>query len=126
MKLHKSQTASMPALEYLPAAAETEYKVGMGLTLGETAAKVAATAVPEYICMANSKGEATVPAIRVLAGETYEAPLAVDGSALKVGNKVTIDSDGIRVTATTASGVAKIVGFATELKAAGDGVFIKF
>lgn len=126
MKLHKSQTASQPALEYIPAATATAYKVGMGLTLGETAAKVAATAVPEYICMAEVTGATSIPAIRVLQGETYEAKLSAAGSALKVGDKVTIDADGIRVTATTASGVAKIVGFATELKAAGDGVYIKF
>ena len=45
---------------------------------------------------------------------------------VKVGDKVTIATDGIRVTATTASGVAKIVEFAKGTKATGDTVLIKF
>lgn len=129
MKLHTSQNASIPALENLPCAAGTEYKIGMGLVVSAgAAAKVGATATPEYICMSEKKGVAGqyVQAIRVLKGETYEAKLSEAGSALKIGNKVTIDADGIRVTATTASGVAQITGFMTEEQAAGDAVLVKF
>ncbi len=129
MKLHTTQNASVPALENLPCAADTEYKIGMGLAVsGGAAAKVSATAAPEYICMSEKTGAAgeTVQAVRVLKGETYEAMLSAAGSALKVGDLVTIAADGIRVTATTSGGVAKIVGFMTEEKATGDGVLIKF
>ena len=129
MKIHQTQTASYPGLEYLPCSAGTDYKAGQALvvTAGVATPATGATA-PTYICFANKTGKAddTVQAIRVLKGEVFEAPLSVDGSALKIGDKVTIAADSIKVTATTNSGVAEIVGFCTEAKAAGDGVLIRF
>ena len=129
MKLYQSQSASQPALEQVPCGAGTAYKIGMALSVSaDAAAKTAATAVPEYICVANKIGAAGefVQAIRVSKDDTYEAALSAAGTALKIGDKVTLDADGIRVTATTASGVAQIIGFKTKEKAAGDGVLIKF
>ena len=128
MKLYQSQSASQPALEQVPCGAGTAYKIGMALSVSaDAAAKTAATAVPEYICVANKTGAAGefVQAIRVSKDDTYEA-LSAAGTGLKIGDKVTLDADGIRVTATTASGVAQIIGFKTKEKAAGDGVLIKF
>lgn len=129
MKLYQRHDASETPLELVPCTAGTEYKVGMGLTVAsDGSAKVAATSAPEYICVAEKTGVAgeSVQAIRVDAADTYVANLSAAGTSLKVGDKVTIDTDGIRVTATTTSGVAKIVGFKTGAKAAGDGVLIKF
>ncbi len=134
MKLYQAHGASQPALELVPCGADTAYKIGMGLTVSaDAAAKVSAQAVPEYICMANKTGVAGefVQAIRVNKDDTYEAVLSADGAELKIGDKVTIDADGIRVTATTtvsnaAVGVAQIISFMTKEKASGDGVLIKF
>lgn len=129
MKLHTTQTASYPALVEVPCAAGTEYKIGMALNVTAGAAALASgTTVPTHICFAKKTGVEgeTVQAIRVLKGETFEAPLPADGAALKIGDKVTIAADGIGVTATTTSGIAQIVGFMTEAKAAGDGVLVKF
>ena len=129
MKIHQTQTASYPGLEYLPCSAGVEYKAGQALAMSGGAATLATGATaPAYICFSEKEGKAdeTVQAIRVLKGEVFEAPLSVDGSALKIGDKVTIAADSIRVTATTTSGVAEIVGFCTEAKAAGDGVLIRF
>lgn len=129
MKIHQTQTASYPGLEYLPCSAGVEYKPGMALTItGGAAVAATGATVPTHICYAAKTGKAneTVQAIRVLKGEVFEAPLSVDGSGLKVGDKVTIAADSIKVTATTSSGVAEIVGFCTEAKAAGDGVLIRF
>jgi hypothetical protein len=39
---------------------------------------------------------------------TFGVPLSVAGTALKVGQKVTIAADGLAVTATTENGVAQI------------------
>ena len=82
---------------------------------------------PEYICQAEKTGAVgeTIQAIAVLPGEIYEAALSEAGSSLKVGDKVTIATDGIRVTATTASGVAKIVELTNGTKVAGDTALIK-
>lgn len=129
MKIHQTQTASYPGLEYIPCAAGTAYLPGQALAVSAgTAALATGTTVPTHICTAKKTGAdgETVQAFRVLKGEVFEAPLSVDGSALKIGNKVTIAADGIRVTATTTNGIAEIVGFCTEAKAAGDGVLIRF
>lgn len=134
MKLYQRHDASLPPLELVPCAASTAYKIGMGLVIsGDSAAKVGAQEVPEYICMSNKTGAAGefIQAIRVSKDDTYVAALSAAGTDLKVGDKVTIDADGIRVTATTtasnaAVGVAKIVAFGTSEKASGDDVLIKF
>ena len=39
----------------------------------------------------------------------FQAPLTAVGTALKVGDKVTLSADGLGVTAATAAGVAEIV-----------------
>lgn len=129
MKLYQTHSASQPALEKIPCTASAEYKIGMGLTVGSGgSAKVAATGTPEYICMSEKTGVTGefIQAIRVSKEDTYETTLSAAGTDLTVGDKVTIDTDGIRVTATTTSGVAKIVAFKTAGKASGDGVLIKF
>lgn len=129
MKIHQTQTASYPGLEYLPCSANVGYKAGQALVIsGGVAALATGTTVPEYICFANKTGAAgeTVQAIRVLKGEVFEAPLSAAGTLLKIGDKVTIAADSIGVTATTTNGIAEIVGFTTELKAVGDGVHIRF
>lgn len=129
MKLYQRHDASQTPIELVPCTAGTAYKVGMGLTVAsDGSAKVAATSAPEYICVADKTGVAgeSVQAVRVDTADTYVAKLSAAGTSLKVGDKVTIDADGIRVTATTTSGVAKIVGFTTAAKAAGDSVLIKF
>lgn len=129
MKLHVSQTMLANPLVELPCAAGTAYKIGQALVVANDVASLATGATkPEYICQAEKTGTAgeTVQAIAVLPGEIYEAALSEAGSSLKVGDKVTIATDGIRVTATTVSGVAKIVEFTNGTKNAGDPVLIKF
>lgn len=129
MKLYKRHDASQPELELIPCTASTEYEIGMGLTVAaDGSTVVGATEVPEYICMTKKKGIAgeQIQAIRVDSADTYIAKLSAAGTSLKIGDKVTIDTDGIKVTATTESGVAKIIGFMTAEKASGDDVLIKF
>ena len=43
--------------------------------------------------------------IRVLPTTVFEVPAAADQSALAVGSKVTLHTDGLQVTATTSGGV---------------------
>lgn len=129
MKLHTSTTTQASPLVEIPAAAGTGYKIGQGLTVASGTASLAGASVkPEYICMSEKTGVAGdyIQAIAVIPGEIYEAQLSASGASLKVGDKVTLDADAIRVTATTASGVAKITGFATEAKDIGDAVLVKF
>lgn len=128
MKVHTTQTASYPGLEYLQCS-EMEYKAGQAVKMeGGVAVLAAGTTVPTHICFSQKEGKEgeTIQAIRVLKGEVFEAPLSASGAALKIGDKVTIAEDGVRVTAATSGGIAEIVGFATEAKAEGDGVLIRF
>lgn len=126
MMLEKTETQSYPGLEYLPSGNGTEYKIGQCLKIASGVAALGADE-PEYICFGERTGKTgdLIPAIRILAGETYAAPLSQAGTALKIGDKVSIASDGIRLTATT-GGIAEIIGFATASKAAGDLVYVKF
>lgn len=126
MKLHTQDTMSYPPIEMIPADAGVTYAIGQGLVItANKAALVGATAAPTYICV-GAVDNGAVPAIRVQKGHVYGAPLSAAGTALNVGDKVTIDADAIRVTATTTSGIAEIVGFSTSLKASGDLVYIRF
>jgi len=126
MKLHTNDNMSQPPIELIPADSAVTYAIGQGLVItANKAALVGATAAPTYICVGVAEnGE--VSAIRVQKGHTYAAPLSAAGTALAVGDKVTHAADAIRVTATTTSGIAEIVGFETAAKAVGDLVYIKY
>lgn len=116
------------SLEYLPAAAITP-KVGLALVF--TSGKLTtcgATVKPEYICM--TEGNAAVaagtdiPVLRVDDSTVFAAPATASMASVNLGDKVTIHTDGMRVTATTTSGVAEIVG--REGTAVGDIQYIRF
>ena len=122
---HHFDKGTVPPIEYNVGKAGEEFTVGETLTLGgDGLTKCAATAVPTHICVGPRMADDTVPATRVQADIEYTAPLTADGAALKVGDKVTISADGLGVTATTASGVAKLA--ALEGTGVGDRVRVRF
>ena len=92
-------------------ATEGSYEVGDALALdAETGLlKIAAgTVKPQYISAAKKTvtAEDAILAVNpVYEGQEWKAKFAVDGSAVKVGSKVTIDTTGRQVTATTTGGV---------------------
>lgn len=129
MKLHKYDQISSTPLVYLPKTAAEAFDVGEGVVITSGAAtKVGATVKPTYICMGVSAAADTenIPAVRVNPDMEFGAILQAAGTALNVGDKVTIHTDGVKVTATTTSGVFEITGFATAAKAAGDEVYGRF
>lgn len=90
-----------------------------GATLGEALAqtsgrltKCGATATPEFIAMASRTAEATsvtpLPVERVKEDVEYSATSTATVAATLIGNKVTLHTDGLSPTATTASGVFEI------------------
>lgn len=100
--------------EMQPAAAITP-KIGLALVFsGGKLAICGATAVPEYICMTESDsavGAGTmIPVIRVNHRVVFSVPATAAMTSVALGSKVTLHTDGLQVTATTASGVAEIVG----------------
>ncbi|MEG2938659.1 MAG: hypothetical protein RR829_00380 [Oscillospiraceae bacterium] len=129
MKLaHRGITSAEPMVQ-LPMTAAVGYKVGQGLVITNgAAALVGASAAPTHICVCEAAGAAGgfVSAIELQRDMIFEAELSAAGTALTLGSKVTNDADSRRVTATTASGVAEIVGFPDGTKGIGDHVFIKY
>lgn len=107
LKLYKRDTFTTAPVERVPAAVGAAYKPGQALTVTDGAAATA-TGAPLYIAQGPAAG-GTVPCIRVHHDMVFQAPLTAVGTALKVGDKVTLSADGLGVTAATAAGVAEIV-----------------
>lgn len=112
-KIHSTDNGHVPCIEYLPAGAITP-KVGMALIQsgGNLAVATGANA-PTYISMCERESACTagdlIPVIRVDKGTIYETSFAAAATSIKLGAKVTLHTDGMQVTATTASGVAEVV-----------------
>lgn len=113
--------------EYQPAAAMA-VKYGEALYFSNgVLIKGTSTAVPEYISMfeGTTVSGQIIPVVAVCEDEIYETTLSAAGTSLKLGDKVTIATDAVRVTATTTDGVAEIVQFMGD-KSSGSKVRIKF
>ena len=100
-------------IEYLPAAAITP-KMGLALTqTGGQLAVASGTTAPSYICMceraeACEAGE-IIPVLRVGRDIIWETTAQAAMTSINLGDKVTLHTDGLQVTATTTSGVAEVV-----------------
>lgn len=112
-KIYSTDDNRVPGIEYLPASAITP-KVGMALTqtTGQLALATGATA-PTYISMCEKDGECTagdiIPVIRVNHDMIFETEFSAAADSVKLGSKVTLNTDALKVTATTTSGVAEVV-----------------
>lgn len=127
-KIHKVDDGHNLPFEYLPAAAITP-KAGMALTVsgGKVTTASGATA-PTYICMVEKEAAVeagtVIPVVRVGKEVIWETEASVSVAAVAIGTKVTIDSTGLMVTATSADGVAEVV--AKDGDAAGSKVYVRF
>lgn len=123
----RNVTAIEPMLEM--EAGET-IAVGTLLKVNNTGkvVKTTGTTAPVYYAMGKSH-DGKVNVVQVLKDMEFEAEVVASEGAnsLVVGNKVTIGSDGLTVTATTTSGVAEIVALPDgALAATGGRVIIRF
>ena len=112
--------------EYMEASALGACKVGMALTMTDgKLAKATATVRPSYISMFEgtvASGD-RIPVVRVLPDTRFKTQLSAAGTALKVGDKVTIDTTAMLATNTTTSGVLELVEIlGTEI---GDSVIVR-
>ena len=126
--IHSVDDNRVLGLEYLPCSAITP-KVGMALvqTSGHLALASGTTA-PTYISMCERDTACTagelIPVVRVQQDIIFGVPAQAAMTSVKLGDKVTIYTDGLQVTATTASGVAEVVGM--DGTAAGSTVLVRF
>lgn len=119
-KIYSTDDNRVPGIEYLPASAITP-KVGMALTqttgqltqtTGQLALATGATA-PTYISMCEKDSKCTagdiIPVVRVGKDMILETTFEAAATSIKLGDKVTLHTDGLQVTATTTDGVAEVV-----------------
>jgi hypothetical protein len=89
--------------------------VTLGEALSQTSGrltKCGATSTPEFIAMKTQSAETTsvtpIPVIRVTENQEWKNTSNATVASTLVGNKVTLHTDGLVVTATTGSGVFEI------------------
>ena len=126
--LHSVDGGIVPAYEYLPCGA-IQPQVGLSLTVTSGNLAVASgTTAPSYISMREEdKAVAAgtiIPVIKVRDHIVFETTFSAAATSIKVGDKVTISSDGLQVTATKTGGVAEIVWM--EGTASGSKVRVRF
>lgn len=127
-KVHSTDDGRVPGIEYLPCGAITP-KVGMALTQTAGNLAIAAGGVkPTYISMCERETACAagdvIPVMRVQPDMIFETEWSAAATAVKLGNKVTLATDGLKVTATTTDGVAEVVGI--DGTAAGNTVRVRF
>ena len=113
----------------LPTTASETYKQGEALVLSSGAlTKCGATTKPTHIAgrdyAAPATGNKPLPCYEIFEGYELETTLQAAGTSLNIGDKVTLHTDGLQVTATTSSGVAEIVNLIET--AVGGRVIVKF
>lgn len=105
---------NFPLVTVLPTTASVTYVDGDALVLTAGAlTKAGPTVKPDFICsqdyVAPATGMLPISCYPVLPGDQFLAPFSVDGTAIKNGDTVTLHTDSAGVTATTTSGVARII-----------------
>lgn len=88
---------------------------------------IVATGKPEFIAMGDKAAtdeNRQLAVCRVDAHQIYEVPVSAAPTSLKPGDKVTINSNGLEVTATTTNGVVTIENL-NGAAAAGDTVIVR-
>ena len=109
----KTDDGHVAPFEKLPCSAITP-KNGMAMVLSSGKLAIASgTTKPEFICVeehdAAVAADTLVTVVRVDHDTVYQTTLSAAGTGLNLGDKVTIATDGLRVTATKTDGVAEIV-----------------
>ena len=126
--IHSTDDHRVPHMEYHPCGA-IQPKIGLAMVMTNGKLAVATgTNKPTYISHRQDAAARTagdiIPVIRVQSDTVFETTFAVAAGSVKPGNKVTIHTDGMQVTATTEGGVAEIV--AMDGTAAGDKCWVRF
>lgn len=107
-------TVLTPTMKHIPSKAGVTYTVGEALSLSSGNAVVATgTTKPDYICACNYVAPATgnedIAVYEVNSNMEFKVPFDADGTAVAVGDKVTIGAAGLTITATTTGGVAEVL-----------------
>lgn len=126
--LSKMKVGMTPPIEYKAATADESYAVGEALKVASGAVTKCSGAVkPAYVCVGPANAAGEVPCVAVQDYMEFETTLGVaptDSNTVAVGNKVTLHTDGMSVTATTTGGVAEVL--AIDGQTVGSRVVVRF
>lgn len=120
---------NVPEPEYFDVTASEAVTLGEALVI--TAGKLTKcgpTTVPTHISMGEVSANATkrnIAVCRVESNQIYEVECSAAPTALVLGDKITLTTDALGVTATKESGVAKIVAL-NGATVAGDKITVRF
>lgn len=117
-----------PPIVYMQPTDGETYQVGEALKLASGKVTLCSGAVaPSHVCVGPIDDNGVVPCVEVQKYMEFETTLGVapaDSATVGVGDKVTLHTDGMQVTATKTSGVAEVTGI--DGQTVGSRVTVKF
>lgn len=126
--LSSMKVGMTPPIEYKTATASETFTMGEALKVASgKVTKCSGAVKPAYICVGPANAAGEVPCVAVQDYMEFETTLGVapaESAAVGVGDKVTLHTDGMQVTATTTSGVAEVL--AIDGQTVGSRVVVRF
>lgn len=112
--LSRMLVGNTPPIVYMQPTDGETYQVGEALKLASGKVTLCSGAVaPSHVCVGPIDDNGVVPCVEVQKYMEFETTLGVapaDSATVGVGDKVTLHTDGMQVTATKTSGVAEVTG----------------
>lgn len=126
--LSRMLVGNTPPIVYMQPTDGETYQVGEALKLASGKVTLCSGAVaPSHVCVGPIDDNGVVPCVEVQKYMEFETTLGVapaDSATVGVGDKVTLHTDGMQVTATKTGGVAEITGI--DGQTVGSRVTVKF
>lgn len=126
--LSRMLVGNTPPIVYMQPTDSETYQVGEALKLASGKVTLCSGAVaPSHVCVGPIDDNGVVPCVEVQKYMEFETTLGVapaDSATVGVGDKVTLHTDGMQVTATKTSGVAEVTGI--DGQTVGSRVTVKF
>ena len=126
--LSRMLVGNTPPIVYMQPTDSESYQVGEALKLASGKVTLCSGAVaPSHVCGGPIDDNGVVPCVEVQKYMEFETTLGVapaDSATVGVGDKVTLHTDGMQVTATKTGGVAEVTGI--DGQTVGSRVTVKF
>ena len=126
--LSRMLVGNTPPIVYMQPTDGETYQVGEALKLASGKVTLCSgAAAPSHVCVGPIDDTGVVPCVEVQKHMEFETTLGVapaDSATVGVGDKVTLHTDGMQVTATKTGGVAEVTGI--DGQTVGSRVTVKF
>lgn len=126
--LSRMLVGNTPPIVYMQPTDGETYQVGEALKLASGKVTLCSgAAAPSHVCVGPIDDNGVVPCVEVQKYMEFETTLGVtpaDSATVGVGDKVTLHTDGMQVTATKTGGVAEVTGI--DGQTVGSRVTVKF